>query len=103
MVNLSDLEVGRVGGEQTGSARLGGCEVDLRVDVDGDTSSARRPDDGFDDELVGDEVIAGAWAVEFGAQSSLLFISKKEIKCKREREIPELARQKSNRSRLDYR
>jgi len=44
--DLAELEVGRVGGEQTSRRRVGAGQAHLRVDVEHAGSAARRPYDG---------------------------------------------------------
>jgi hypothetical protein len=44
--NLGELEIGRVGGEQTGGRAVGAGQANLRVDVEHTGRTAWRPDDG---------------------------------------------------------
>jgi len=79
VIDLRDLEVRRVSGEQTRRAGLGACEVQLGVNIKGDIRSAWRPDERFDDEFVGEEVVAGRGAVKFGAQGRLSLLAREII------------------------
>lgn len=62
--DLGELEIGRVGGEQTGSLAVAGLEADLGVDVEHTGGTAWRPDDGGRVSLVVLEVIAVGGALE---------------------------------------
>jgi hypothetical protein len=80
--DLGELEISRVGGEQTGSRRAGGGQADLRVDVEHAGRAAGGPDDRGGVGLVVLEVIASNGALElvfsgglfYGSISVILFI-----------------------------
>jgi len=81
VIDLGDLEVGGVGGEQTGFGRLLGREAELGVDVQRDVGSAGRPDYGFDEKLVADEVVSCLGSVEIGRQSGLRLLAGEVVGC----------------------
>jgi hypothetical protein len=71
VVDLGDLEVGGVGGEQTRGRWDSGSKAKLRVDVEGQVGTAFGPDLRLDEEVVGDEVIPARGAFPGGLQSGL--------------------------------
>jgi hypothetical protein len=63
--DLGELEISRVGGEQTSSAGVGAGQADLRVDVEHAVCAAGGPDNRGAVSLVVLEVVAVDGAVEF--------------------------------------
>jgi hypothetical protein len=62
--DLGELEVGRVGGEQTSSGGAFRLQANLRVDVEVGRLAARRPDNGGAVSLVMLDVVLGHWALK---------------------------------------
>jgi len=62
--NLGELEIGRVGGEQTRSRGVGGRQANLRVDVERAARAARRPDGGDAVRLIVLQVVAVGGTLE---------------------------------------
>jgi len=79
VVDLGDLEVGGVGGEQTRGRWDGGSKAELRVDVKGEIGTALGPDFGLDEELIGDEVVAARGAFPGGLQGGLGSLSREVV------------------------
>jgi hypothetical protein len=71
VVDLCKLKVRRVSGEESRSSWDSRRQADLRVDVEWETGSARRPNNGFDAELVGEQVVARLGARQDGFSSCL--------------------------------
>jgi hypothetical protein len=72
---LSELEIGRVGGEQARRRADGALEAHLRVDVEHAARAAGRPDDGGRVRLVVLEVVAGDGAGELVLSGGLGVVS----------------------------
>jgi hypothetical protein len=73
--DLGELEIGRVGGEQTSGAAVGAGKADLRVDVEQAAGAAGRPDDRCAVGLVMLGVVAGLGANEGVLGGSLCCVS----------------------------
>lgn len=69
--DLCKLKVRRVSGEESRSSWDSRRQADLRVNVEWETGSARRPNNGFDAELIGDQVVLRLGAREDGFSSCL--------------------------------
>lgn len=76
VVDLGDLEVGGVGGEQTRGRWAGGSQAELGVDVEGEIGTTLGPDFRLDEEVIGDEVIPARGTFPGGLQGGLqIFVS----------------------------
>ena len=64
MVDLRELKVCRVGSEQTTGTLFGGRQVDLRVNVEREVSSARGPNERSNVKIFGDQIVRRARALE---------------------------------------
>ena len=68
---LSELEIGRIGCQQTKCIRIGFCQEDLGVDVEWVVISTRRPDERSDVEVFCDLVVLSGWTVPRGCCGDL--------------------------------
>ena len=57
--DVGDMSIDGVIGEETRARRRGARQTDLRVDVEGQSCSARRPDCGCKGDGISDQVITG--------------------------------------------
>lgn len=78
VVNLGELEIGRVNGEQ-GSLRARGRDADLGVDVQQALLAARRPDGALDAELVRLEIVVGVWPAKRESARDLLGVAREVV------------------------
>jgi len=75
MEYLSELEICRVGREQTIGIGIGFGQVNLGVDVEWEVISARRPHERSNIEVLGDLIAFRCWAIEGGRCGDLWRIS----------------------------
>ena len=96
---MGELEIGRVGGEQTGGGAVGASQADLGVDVEHAGGTAGRPDNGGGVGLVVLEVVTGDWANEavLGGGLDVALDSSHSIFGKVTEHIPEQFDQRSSR------
>jgi hypothetical protein len=71
---LGELEIGGVGGEQTGGLAVAGLQANLGVDVEHTGSTAWRPDDGGGVGLVVLKVVTVGGALELVGGGGLFLI-----------------------------
>lgn len=73
---MSELEIGRVGGEETSGAAVGGGQADLGVDVEHAGGAAGRPDNRRAVGSVVLEVVAVGGALKFVLGAALMTMLK---------------------------
>jgi len=76
---LGELEISRVGSEETSGAGVGAGQADLRVDVEHAAGTAWRPDNGGAVSLVVLEVVTVDWADERVFSGALISLSREVV------------------------